>query len=65
MSHFRLHRGLPRREVDRTRVVDHDVDPAEALDGLGHRALDPVAVTDVADEGESFAAGLPYSSAAV
>ncbi len=49
---------LDRAEVDRRGVVDADVDAAELLDGLGHRAVHRVAVTDVADDRQRLPAGL-------
>ena len=44
------------REVDRARVVDADVDAAEALDGLRDRGGHLLLVADVADDRQRLAA---------
>jgi hypothetical protein len=47
------HRG----EVDGACVVDHDVDPAEALHRLRDRVVHGARVADVADDRQRLAAG--------
>ena len=47
------HRG----EVDGARVVHHEIDATEALDGLGNGGLDRVGVADVPDDRQRLAAG--------